>query len=116
MKNVIKLEELGMFLLSVFLFGLLGMPWWIFLILILTPDISMLAYKFGDKAGAFVYNLFHHKGIAIIIYLLGTASFNSSLMLAGIIMFGHSSMDRLFGFGLKYGDSFKHTHLGSIGK
>lgn len=76
----------------------------------------MMAYKFGSKTGAFVYNLFHHKGIAVIIYLLGASLFNSPLMLAGIIIFGHSSIDRLFGFGLKYGDSFKHTHLEEVGK
>lgn len=25
-------------------------------------------------------------------------------------------MDRIFGYGLKYSDDFKHTHLGMIGK
>jgi hypothetical protein len=25
-------------------------------------------------------------------------------------------MDRIFGYGLKYSDSFYHTHLGMIGK
>ncbi len=27
----------------------------------------------------------------------------------------NASLDRLFGFGLKYPDQFKHTHLGWIG-
>ncbi len=38
------------------------------------------------------------------------------LLLAGIIMFGHSGMDRVFGYGLKHTDSFSNTHLGRIGK
>jgi hypothetical protein len=38
------------------------------------------------------------------------------LQLAGIILFTHSSMDRVFGYGLKYPDSFNNTHLGPIGK
>jgi|GEM_PF-4046304 len=25
-------------------------------------------------------------------------------------------MDRIFGYGLKFGDNFRHTHLGGIGK
>lgn len=33
----------------------------------------------------------------------------------GIILFGHSNMDRIFGCGLKYADSFRHTHLGMLG-
>ena len=37
-------------------------------------------------------------------------------MLGGLILFGHSSMDRILGYGLKYPDSFEHTHLGMIGK
>jgi hypothetical protein len=36
------------------------------------------------------------------------------MQLAGVILFGHSSMDRIFGYGLKYSDSFQHTHLGML--
>jgi hypothetical protein len=31
-------------------------------------------------------------------------------------MLGHSSADRILGYGLKYSDSFHHTHLGWIGR
>jgi hypothetical protein len=31
------------------------------------------------------------------------------LILSGIILFGHSAMDRALGYGLKYTDSFQHT-------
>lgn len=34
----------------------------------------------------------------------------------GIIIFGHASFDRFFGYGLKYENGFKFTHLGEIGK
>ena len=33
-----------------------------------------------------------------------------------IILFAHISMDRIFGYGLKFNDSFFNTHLGKIGK
>jgi hypothetical protein len=36
--------------------------------------------------------------------------------LAGVILFSHSSMDRMFGYGLKYTKGFAYTHLGTIGK
>jgi len=116
MKEVLKYEELGMFCLSILLYNILGYSWWLFLLLILTPDISMFAYMINPKIGAVIYNIFHHKGIAVILYLIGTFTFNYTLILAGIIIFGHSSIDRFLGFGLKYTDGFKHTHLGILGE
>ena len=38
------------------------------------------------------------------------------LQLAGIILFGHASFDRVLGYGLKYSDSLNKAHLGKIGK
>lgn len=116
MKNSIKLEELAMFILGIFLFSTLDFQWWWFLVLILLPDISMLGYAFGNKIGAHSYNFFHHKGVAIAVYLLGVYFDNSILQLIGIILFSHSAMDRMFGYGLKYNTSFNDTHLGKIKK
>src|SRR3954470_22529461 len=35
---------------------------------------------------------------------------------AALIWFAHIGLDRALGYGLKYDDSFQHTHLGWIGK
>jgi hypothetical protein len=48
--------------------------------------------------------------------VLGIILAHQPLQLAGLILFGHSSMDRVMGYGLKYPDAFQHTHLGMIGK
>lgn len=116
MKTIIKLEELGLFILGIYLFSLLSFEWWWFLVLILAPDLAMLGYIFGNKSGAFFYNLFHHRGIAILIYIVGCYLKMELLQLIGIILFSHSAMDRFFGYGLKYESGFKYTHLGEIGK
>ncbi len=116
MKTVIKLEEVSLFILGIYLFSLLNYQWWWFLALILVPDFSMLGYLFGNKTGAFSYNIFHHKGIAVLLYLIGCYLKIETLQLAGVILFSHSSMDRMFGYGLKYEQGFKYTHLGEIGK
>lgn len=116
MKIVLQLEEVALFLLGLFLFNHLNFEWWWFLALILAPDLSMIGYAFGNKVGALLYNIFHHKGIAILFYLLGFYFKNELLQLAGIILFSHSAMDRIFGYGLKYEKGFKYTHLGEIGK
>jgi len=116
MKNVLKLEEAMMFVFSIYLFSLLHFPGWLFAALLLTPDLGALGYLGGNKSGAFFYNIFHHKGVAIAIYLLGIYLQNEKIQLAGIILFGHSSMDRVFGYGLKYVTGFQFTHLGQIGR
>jgi hypothetical protein len=116
MKNIIKLEELGMLLLSIYLFNQLHFAWWWYLTLILTPDFSMVGYLINNKIGAICYNIFHHKALAIGIYIIGNYFQNEVLQLTGVILFGHSSMDRMMGYGLKYFEGFKFTHLGQIGK
>jgi len=116
MKNIIKLEEAAMLGLSVYLLSSLNVAWWWYLILIFGPDISMLGYLGGNKIGAACYNLFHHKGIAIAVLIAGLLLPNMLLQIIGITLFGHSSMDRFFGYGLKTEEGFKYTHLGIIGK
>ena len=76
----------------------------------------MIGYLLNPKVGAYDYNIGHHKAIALIVYLLGIYFSNSAVQLIGIILFAHSSLDRMFGYGLKYFDSFHKTHLGAIGK
>ena len=105
-----------MLLLGIYVFGFLYFDWWWLLALFFLPDVGMLGYAFGSRAGAFFYNLFHHKGLAILIYLAGFFFLNEILQLIGVIMFSHASFDRLLGYGLKYEKGFKFTHLGEIGK
>ncbi|CAI2766347.1 DUF4260 domain-containing protein [Flavobacterium collinsii] len=116
MKTIIKLEELGMFVLGIYLFSLLNYHWWCFLVFILAPDLSMIGYVSNSKIGAFLYNLFHHKGLSILVYIVGCCLKIEYIQLIGIILFSHAAMDRFFGYGLKYQKGFKYTHLGEIGK
>lgn len=116
MKNIIKLEEMAMLAISIAALYTLKADWWYYLLLALAPDISMVGYIAGNKVGAFCYNLFHHKGIAILVFAMGLFFSNELAVFTGIILFGHSSMDRMFGYGLKYEEGFKFTHLGAIGK
>jgi len=116
MNTLIKLEEAALFALGIFLFSLLDYAWWLFPALLLAPDLSMIGYAFGNKTGAWFYNAAHHRGLAIVVYLLGVYLENNAFLLTGTILFAHSSMDRMFGYGLKYEKGFKFTHLGEIGK
>lgn len=116
MKNLFRIEEAMQLILAIFLFTHLPFAWWTYVVWFLAPDISMLGYIFGPRIGAYFYNLFHHKGIAVLVYLIGAYISSHVVMLAGLVLFGHSAFDRILGYGLKYTDDFKHTHLGWIGK
>jgi hypothetical protein len=116
MKNILKTEEAGLLLLASFAYAQLLLPWWIFFALFLAPDAGLLGYLVNARTGAVTYNLLHHKGLAALAWIAGTSTHQVSLEVAGIILFAHASFDRMIGYGLKYPDSFHHTHLGMIGK
>lgn len=117
LKWLLVMEEIMMLLLSIILFVLMTdySMWW-YALLFFLPDVSFAAYLINQKTGAQVYNLFHHKGVMILLVIIGYFFTIPLLTAIGIIFFGHSSFDRLFGYGLKFDDSFHNTHLGKIGK
>jgi hypothetical protein len=116
MKTMLRIEEGMMLVLAVALSLYLPFPPWLFWVLFLTPDIGLIGYAINSKTGALTYNLLHHKGIAILVYLSGIYFVNEPLQFAGLLLFGHSAFDRMLAYGLKYPDSFHNTHLGWIGK
>lgn len=115
MNALIRIEDITKLLLAYGASLYIGYSWWVFLAWLLVPDLSMLGYLLNSRVGAWVYNLFHHQGLAIAVGVAGVVMAVPELQLAGLVLFGHSAMDRAFGYGLKYEDSFQHTHLGWIG-
>jgi hypothetical protein len=116
MQTLLRLEELAFALFSMYLFSRLGFPWWYFPLLFFAPDLAMLGYLGGPRVGAYVYNVVHHRGLALLYYVAGLLLGLPALSLAGVVLFAHSSFDRLLGYGLKLPDSFNSTHLGRIGR
>jgi hypothetical protein len=118
MKTQLQLEELLMLALGIaaLYFQSVHISWWLWPVLFLSPDISMLGYLINTRIGAYTYNLFHHKGVAITVAGTGFFLLHPIAMFIGILLFTHACFDRVFGYGLKYPDSFQHTHLGIIGK
>ena len=116
MKNILKLEELAMLAISVFALYSIDAAWYWYLLMFIGPDISMLGYLAGNTTGTVMYNLFHFKVVGIALILAGYLLQLHLVLLAGIILFCHSSLDRMVGYGLKYFDGFNVTHLGTIGK
>ncbi len=116
MKWLLKTEEMVMLLLSIFLLWNSDAEWYWYLLIVLGPDISIAGYLINDRVGAALYNLFHHKGLAILIFLAGIYLSIDLFQRAGVVLFGHAALDRMAGYGLKYNKGFSYTHLGVIGK
>ena len=114
MKLLLRAEEALMLALALFLNNSIPFTGWYFWAWFLAPDIGFVGYLINTRVGAVTYNLFHHKGVAILLYLVGFLLSAPALQLFGLVLFGHSSFDRMLGFGLKYPDSFRNTHLGTI--
>jgi hypothetical protein len=116
MRALLRFEEFGQFLLCGVALYVLDAGWWKYPALILLPDISMVGYLAGPKWGARLYNFAHHKALGVALLLVGYLASFPLMMVFGFVWYGHSAMDRMFGYGLKFEDSFHHTHLGNIGK
>lgn len=116
MKITLKIEEAAMTLIAIYFLSNhhLGLPFWAWLLLFFSPDISMLGYLLNTRTGAVCYNLFHHKGIALLLAGIGYYFHQDTIVAAGILLFAHASFDRIWGYGLKFADSFKNTHLGRL--
>ncbi len=116
MKRLLQLEQAALLVACYYTSLQLGYAWWLFFALLLLPDLSMVGYAINNKWGAVLYNLFHHQGVAALVIGIGWYVVHPALLLAGVILLGHSAMDRVFGYGLKYASSFQDTHLGKIGR
>lgn len=118
MKNLLRLEELFLFGLALFLFSGLAYGWGWFALWFFAPDLSVIGYVINSRLGAWTYNLIHHKGLSVALYALGALLSVPWLMFAALraILLGHSSLDRVLGYGLKHEDAFQNTHLGRIGR
>jgi hypothetical protein len=116
MKNVLRLEEAAMAALGIYFLTIhnLHISIWLWLLIFFSPDVSMIGYLANTKVGATCYNIFHHKGKAIVVVGIGCYMKIEVVIATGILLFAHSSFDRILGYGLKYYSSFNDTHLGKI--
>lgn len=101
MKTLTRLEEITLVALSLYLFLALDYAWWWFPLLFFLPDVSLLGYLINSRAGTIMYNVIHHKALAVLLYLGGSFMQLPALQLAGVVLFGHSSFDRALGFELQ---------------
>jgi hypothetical protein len=114
--SLLRLEGLIVAALSGYLYSRTGASWGLFAALWLVPDLSMLGYLAGPRAGAASYNAAHWYVFPGALALVAIAFHRDALLPFALIWFNHIGVDRLLGYGLKYATAFGDTHLGRQGK
>jgi len=113
---ILRAESLALFVAGVLLYlQMSGNALWL-LPLLLMPDVSMVGYLAGPRAGGVTYNLAHNLVTALLLLAIGWFAAIAPLALLGAVLVAHVGMDRSLGYGLKLPTDFKDTHLGRIGR
>jgi hypothetical protein len=108
---LLRLEGAGVFVGAVVLYFHLDYPWWLFLLLALAPDLAMIGYVAGPRAGAAAYDIAHTTALPVALSVVGVLADSDVAVQLGLIWLAHIGADRALGYGLKYPTGFKDTHL-----
>lgn len=88
-----------------------GYPWWLFVALMLAPDLSMIGFVAGPTVGAAAYDAAHTYAIPVALAAIGVIADAEVAVQVGLIWLAHIGIDRAIGYGLKHPTGFKDTHL-----
>ena len=113
-KQIVHIEYGIAFVFSFYMYSQLDFPIWMFFVFLLIPDISMIGYTVNNKIGAMIYNIGHSLRLPLLLIFCSIFFAIDLLLSLSIIWVAHIFMDRCFGYGLKYPDEFKHTHIQEI--
>jgi Domain of unknown function (DUF4260) len=113
---LLQMEGCAVALASIVAFSWSGASWWLFAAFILAPDLSILCYLAGPRTGAIAYNIVHVYLGPVSLFGVAAALASPTGIALALIWSAHIGIDRMLGYGLKYGDGFTFTHLGRIGR
>jgi hypothetical protein len=104
-------EGAAAFVAGTLLYAHAGGDWLLFLPVLLLPDVGLLGYLHNARFGALTYDLVHNWAVGLAVLGAGVALSSTPLWLGGAILIAHVGMDRAVGYGLKYAEGAKVTHL-----
>src|SRR5258708_2044035 len=114
--TLLRIEGGCVLVLSILCYREVNANWILFIALLLVPDLAILGYLHGVRAGTVLYNLVHTLTGPLL--LIGFAILEKSpwLLAYGLIWTSHIGLDRLLGFGLKYPTRFKDANSKGVGQ
>jgi hypothetical protein len=113
-RTLLRAEGLTAFLAATAAYVALSGSPWLYLLLALAPDLSMLGYLAGPRVGSYVYNAAHTYAVPVGVIGLGVWTATPLATFVGLVWVAHVGADRVVGYGLKYPTEFGDTHLGRL--
>src|SRR5215218_4394763 len=78
-----------------------GYAWWLLVALALAPDLAMLGYLGGRRAGAACYDAAHTSVTPVVLGAIGAITGTDVAVQLALIWLTHIGVDRAVGYGLK---------------
>jgi hypothetical protein len=110
----LKIESLAILVAAAAVYFRQGYNGWVFALLLFAPDLAMLGYLAGARAGSVAYNVAHTYALPAVLGLASLLFAQPLALQLALIWLAHIGLDRLLGYGLKYPAQFKDTHLGRV--
>lgn len=113
-RALLHLEGAALLLLATAAYFRLGQPWWLFLLLLLAPDLSLLGLLAGPRVGAVAYDAVHTMVGPLLLLAAGWWLGAGTAVAVALVWLAHLGMDRMLGLGLRYADGRNETHMGRV--
>ncbi len=107
----LRVEGAAVLVAALVLYFDLGYEWWLLVLLLLAPDLSMLGFLAGQRVGTAAYDIAHLEALPLALAVGGYLGGRELAVKLALIWLAHIGMDRAVGYGLKYPTNFKDTHL-----
>jgi hypothetical protein len=111
---LLRIEGLAVFIGAVALYINQAGSGLLFALLILAPDLGAIGYLKDARLGSMTYNAVHSYAVPAILMALALLVNAPLGVQIALVWFAHIGIDRTLGYGLKYPDAFKHTHLNEV--
>jgi hypothetical protein len=108
---LLRLEGLVLFAAAIALYVREDFSILALVVLFLVPDLSFVGLAAGSRVAAVAYDSVHtYVGPILLASTSVIVEWNTGVML-GLIWLAHIGIDRALGYGLRYPDAFRESHL-----
>ena len=108
---LLRAEGLVLFAAAIALYVREDFSLLLLVVLFLAPDLAFVGLAAGQRAGAIAYDTVHtYVGPILLTSISLIAEWGTGVEL-GLIWLAHIGIDRALGYGLRYPNAFRDTHL-----